>query len=84
MTLSIRVFEDSPDRGCASDTVLECLINYSCNPLINSSFVDRFMLNAQAVLISTSLAMAHMNAQSSRAIAAIISWVAFPLANSRL
>ena len=43
-----------------------------------------FILISQAVGVSTSLAIAHMNPQSSRAIAVIINCLAFPFSNSRL
>jgi hypothetical protein len=71
MTLSIRVSEGSPGRGCASGTALECLANYSYVPCV-SLYSLGFMCNAHVAEISTSLAMAHMNAQSSRAMAVMI------------
>lgn len=71
MTLSIRVSEGSPNRGCVSGTALECLANHSYVPCVSLHPLG-FVYNAYVAEISTSLAIAHMNAQSSRAMAVMI------------
>ena len=83
--LSNSAFEGSPDRGCAPLDALETwVIDYTIFSLWFLLLFDNILYFHVVVEPWISLAMAHMNAQSSLAIAVTITCLGFPLAHSLL